>query len=143
MTRGDRSPNDAVAAACAIIYPMSTRIAPPAPVGRSRNRVRWSSLACLFAFVVVHLSLMAASLSCGTSVPPAARHCGETCPPSLTRACTVVEQAVEPVPLTPFVLVALLALGMIAQYRRAVAPSPVDWLWHPQRRRALLQVFLI
>ena len=122
---------------------MNARVIPPTPTFSAPNRGRWPALACLVAFVVVvHLSLMAASLPCGTSLPPATSHCTETCPTSVTRACTVVEQAVEPVPLMPFVLVALLALGIVAQCLRAVVPPPVDWLWHPQRRRALLQVFL-
>ncbi|MDQ6906852.1 MAG: hypothetical protein M3176_08490 [Chloroflexota bacterium] len=116
---------------------------PPTPTFSSPNRGRWPALACLVAFVViVHLSLMAASLTCGTSAPPAVSHCTETCPTSVTRACTVVEQAVEPVPLMPLVLIALLALSMVALCRKAVTPSPVDWLWHPQRCRAFLQVFL-
>lgn len=89
--------------------------------------------------VVVYLSLM---MLCGTAPPPATPHCGETCPTSVARGCAVVEQAIEPVPLLPFALVALLALGIVALCHRAGAPLPVDWRWHPQRRRALLQIFL-
>lgn len=123
---------------------MSARLVPPTPIRPAPTRGRWPALACLFAFVVVvHLSLMAASMPCGTSVAPRAPNCTEMCSTSLTRACTVVEQAVEPIPLTPFVLFALFMFGTVALYRRAVILFSVDWLWHPHRRRALLQVFLI
>lgn len=136
-------PNDAVSAVCAMICPMDARVVPVTPAFAAPYRGRWPAPACLVAFfIVIHLSLMVTSLPCGTSPPSATGHGAETCARSLARACTVVAQAVEPVPLLPLALAVLLAPGIVALGLRAVALPPVDWLWHPRRRRALLQVFL-
>ncbi len=135
--------NDAVSAVCAMMCPMNARVVPVTPAFAAPYRGRWPALACLVAFfIVMHLSLMVASRPCAAATPSAAVHDTESCARPLARACTVVEQAVEPVPLMPVALVVLLALGIVTLGFRAVALPAGDWLWPPQQRRALLQVYL-
>lgn len=74
---------------------------------------------------------------------PVQTHVGDTCPPVDFCRFTAMEQALPRLPVPPLLL---LTLGVILFAVRWQPRQPVarcDWWWPPDRRRALLQVFLI
>jgi len=58
------------------------------------------------------------------------------------RVCVAVEAAFTRLPFAPVMLTVLLVLALLAIRRPFVALRQRHWLWPPERRRALLQVFL-
>lgn len=75
--------------------------------------------------------------------------CDGSCPTGIVtlcipgRICAGVEVAPTRLPLAPLMLVVLLILAVLAIRTSYVAPRHPRWLWPPDRRRSLLQVFLI
>jgi hypothetical protein len=75
--------------------------------------------------------------------------CDGSCPSGIItlcipgRVCAGVEAALTRLPFTPLLLVEFLILALLALRPSFVALRHPRWLWPPDRRRALLQVFLI
>ncbi len=75
--------------------------------------------------------------------------CGGACPSGIIslcvpgRICAGVEATLTRLPFTPLLLLVLLILTMLVLRPSVVALRHPRWLWPPDRRRALLQVFLI
>lgn len=67
----------------------------------------------------------------------------ESCPghPIHARICPAIPTLLQRAPLTP-VLVALFGLFAATVFPRVVRLFVAEWQWPPDRRRALLQVFL-
>lgn len=75
--------------------------------------------------------------------------CDSACPTGIVtlcipgRICVGVEAAVTRLSFTPLLLLALLIVTLLAIRTPILRLRREHWLWPPDRRRALLQVFLI
>lgn len=124
---------------------------------RSRRQSMWQSaaIALLFALLTHHV-LMASPLRAALPAMVSASQqsnldmpCGGSCPTGIIslcipgRVCAAFGAALTRFPLAPVMLVVLLILALLAIRAPFVAFRQRHWLWPPERRRALLQVFLI
>lgn len=128
--------------------------------GRDRQRPQrqsvWQSaaVALLFALLTHHV-LMASPLRAAMPAMISASQqsnldmpCDGSCPTDIIslcipgRICAAVEAALTSLPLTPLMSVVLLTLTLLA-IRTPFVAIRRQWLWPPERRRALLQVFVI
>lgn len=75
--------------------------------------------------------------------------CDSVCPSGIIslcipgRICAGAEATLTRLPITPLLLLALLIAMLMAIRTPILAFRREHWLWPPDRRRALLQVFLI
>ncbi len=118
---------------------------------------RWQPIAiALLLVLLTHQLLMATPLTMAMSTMDSTSQdvqsetpCGGGCPTGIVslcipgRICAGVEAALTRLSFTPLLLLALLIATLLAIRTPILAFRREHWLWPPDRRRALLQVFLI
>jgi hypothetical protein len=110
----------------------------------------------LMLVLLVHQVVMAVPLNATVPIMAAMDQqtnigmpCDGSCPSGVFtlcipgRICAGVEAALTHLPFTPLLPLVLLILTLLVLRPSFVAPRHPRWLWPPDRRRALLQVFLI
>lgn len=118
---------------------------------------RWQPIAiALLLVLITHQLLMVTPLTMAMSTMDSTSQdvksetpCGGECPTGIVslcipgRICAGVEAALTRLPFTPVLRLALLIVTVLAIRTSILAFRRERWLWPPDRRRALLQVFLI
>jgi|GEM_PF-1804089 len=124
---------------------------------RTERRSSWRPVAmALMLMLLVHHVVIAMPLRATTPVLASASQqtnvatpCDSGCPSGIItlcvpgRVCAAVEATLTRLSFTPLTLLVLLILTLLALPTSCVALRHPRWLWPPDRRRALLQVFLI
>jgi len=124
---------------------------------QSSWRVAWRHVAlALMLVLLVHQLAMAApfhtvapAMAATDQLSNVTMPCGGAYPSGIIslcipgRICVGVEATLTHLPFTPLLLLVLLILTMLVLRQSVVALQHPHWLWPPDRRRALLQVFLI
>ena len=120
-------------------------------------RSAWPHIAIALLFVLLaHQALMFTPHHTDmTAMISPAQHgsiampCGGTCPVGIInlcvpgRVCAAVQATFARLPFAPLMLLMLLFVAVMAIRAPILAIRPERWLWPSERRRALLQVFLI
>ncbi len=122
----------------------------------SRRSARQYVALTLTLVLLVHQVVMAMPLRTNTPMMAATNQqsnvtmpCDGACPSGIIslcipgRVCAGVEAALTRLPFAPLMLVVLLILTVLAIRTSFVSLRHPRWLWPSDRRRALLQVFLI
>jgi hypothetical protein len=127
-------------------------IAPDAPVEDHQHhwltwRIAVPVLALLFVFYPAVMPppphAGAATFAPVTEAVPMQAHGTDTCPPMEMCGIATIEQALPRLPVPPALLLTFVVILFAVRWQpRPLAARP-GWWWPPDRRRALLQVFLI
>ncbi len=95
----------------------------------------------------LHASIIPGAPASEQTIPGSS--CVITCLPTVARVCeagqvcATVQAVFNRLPFMPLMILALLVLATLAPRVHFSPVSPYGALWPPQRRRALLQIFLI
>lgn len=142
---------------CATLDSMDMQARFHSPERRTARSRGWRCIVPVIALLIlVHQILLATPLH--ASIVPAAPAneqtvpggaCLLTCLPTIARVCeaghvcATMHAVFNPPPFMPLIFLALISLAMVVPRVHFFPASPYRALWRPQRRRALLQVFLI
>lgn len=140
---------------CDTLFTMMTRAARPV----SGSRQTLLHVAFLVVFVLIAQQVVANVPRNPTPMPMAsadaqmalnAQPCGGMCASAIvhlclpaSRVCAAIIATFTHVPVFALLILALIALIAVAAPTRAPIVAFPSWLWPPERRRALFQVFLI
>jgi hypothetical protein len=127
-------------------------IAPDAPVEDHQRRwLLWRiAVPVLTLLVVVYPALMppppgkdAGALAIPAKTAPTQARGTDTCPPVDMCAIATIEQALPRLPVPPALLLAFIVTLFAVRWPLNPLSVRQVWSWPPDRRRALLQVFLL